>query len=187
MESDPNFVLRWWPHTLSKLRVKLKVKLEMIHVEKKGPKWFSPKNWSSQEFHPYLGFMLPTPSVLIIFYIKIKLCQNIIMQIFWTKTQFHYIVLNFVHFMATFKLVMKWGLWGQIRAQKQGDFNEYFIILTRRHVSVKDPLIQEIYKTHVASLWCTNTFMRCSPMYAMYAISNKVIHKVIFGFNLPLM
>jgi hypothetical protein len=92
------------------------------------------------------------PLVLLIFYIKIKLCQNRIMQIFWTKAQFHYIVFTFVHFMSTFKLVMKWGLWGQIRAQKQGDFKEYFIILTRRHLNVKDPSIQEIYKTHIAYL-----------------------------------
>lgn len=41
---------------------------------------------------------------------------------------------------------------GQTRAQKQGDFKEYFIILTRRHLNVEDPSIQEIYKTHIASL-----------------------------------
>ncbi len=54
--------------------------------------------------------------------------------------------------MATFKLVMKQGSWGQIRAQKQGDLKEYFIILTRRHLNDKDTSIEEIYKTHITSL-----------------------------------
>ncbi len=47
---------------------------------------------------------------------------------------------------------MKRGLWGQIRAQRQGDFKEYFNILTKLHLDVKDPSIQEIYKSHFASL-----------------------------------
>jgi hypothetical protein len=39
-ESDPNFVLRWWPHTLSKLRMKLKAKMKMIHMKKKDQSGF---------------------------------------------------------------------------------------------------------------------------------------------------
>jgi hypothetical protein len=43
-------------------------------------------------------------------------CQNKILSIFWTDTQFHETVPNFAQFKTTVELRMKQGLEGQTKA-----------------------------------------------------------------------
>jgi hypothetical protein len=56
-------------------------------------------------------------------------CQNNILSIFCTDTQFHETVPNFAHFTTTLELRMKQGLEGQTRAQWHHDFTNNSINL----------------------------------------------------------
>jgi hypothetical protein len=85
-----------------------------------------------------------------------------ILQIFWTDTQFHETVPNSTHSTDTLQSGMKQGLEGQTRAQRQGDLADKSIVLltnwvmsrilfrlTQNHKCIRE--ILSTYKSYLIS------------------------------------
>jgi len=73
-------------------------------------------NWSSHEFHIRFWICITGPPHCCSY----SLSNLVRMQ----PIKFYEVMPNFTHFITTFKLLIKHGLLGQIRAQRHGDFKD---------------------------------------------------------------